>query len=910
MRNLSAATRLLLALLALAWLAGCAARPRMAAEYDADATGEVPKHIKKQEQYTIITQSESTVAYNRGALHGMGGNVATHSAVPDDDGLEIDDRLPSSSGRGQDPYESPLKEEEGMPDATITQEEGRGMPDGRQGQEPYVANNEGEMLRPGQSASGSLQDSFNLDDLAHSEIKPEMKADTKPAAGSGKVTEMSATEALKSGQNDADVNQAIEQMEQAASQKEEITGGGESLAETVQKEATEANAPTAIQGLPVVTSRTKTDTYVDQVTKDTMDDGTVETTREITPHETETSTAGAPEPVEVTTPEVEVGAEPPNVPESADAKLADEMNNMAGEKGDIPPPEAPVDTPVAQKGAHAGEQVKPDDPVQEKQEAEKVAKEPPPEPAETLAGSVQEVMPEETGSFSQDGATKPEDMRVETQPFSETYVRNDENQGDPLAPGRKPEPVSAPEETGAAPEPATAPPVDEIATSEGAPMDSVSEINVDESRSLKVPEMNVAGAANADPMSPADSVVEVKEEATAKVEKTADATVTEASETVTVKSAEVKEAAEEKVAEAGDAATEKVTEVAAGSGEAITQSSAVVSETTESAVEAVSEKAPSASDGPEVEAAVGEESSVEEVAATTPPADDTSATESVTETAASESMAVVEETPGEAEEEATASVSESASEETGETATTEPAGEMPAEVEEDAGEVQLAMRDETQLPGSLTETVEETATAEVKEEAPAGDPTKSLQGVPLKDINTPATVPDDIAVISTRLGDIVIELDGKAAPQTVTNFKRLADEKFYDRTTFHRVIPGFIVQGGDPNSKEGDRATHGEGGPGYVIKPEISLKHKRGSLAAARLPDDVNPLRYSNGSQFYICVVDAPSLDGENTVFGQVIKGMEVIDKIAVLPRDDDANPLRPLYMQVEVMSREEYDGN
>jgi len=131
------------------------------------------------------------------------------------------------------------------------------------------------------------------------------------------------------------------------------------------------------------------------------------------------------------------------------------------------------------------------------------------------------------------------------------------------------------------------------------------------------------------------------------------------------------------------------------------------------------------------------------------------------------------------------------------------------------------------------------------------------------------------AVISTVHGDIVIDLYAQQAPKTVENFKKLAREGFYNGLTFHRVVPGFVVQGGDP-------AGNGTGGPGYTLEAEIdpSLKHVTGAVAMARLGDQVNPERRSSGSQFYICLGPQPHLDGGYTIFGQVIAGMEHVQEI------------------------------
>ena len=163
-------------------------------------------------------------------------------------------------------------------------------------------------------------------------------------------------------------------------------------------------------------------------------------------------------------------------------------------------------------------------------------------------------------------------------------------------------------------------------------------------------------------------------------------------------------------------------------------------------------------------------------------------------------------------------------------------------------------------------------------------------------------VEEDIVTLTTSEGVIVIKLDAVAAPKHAENFKKLVEEGFYDGTTFHRVIPGFMIQGGDPLSKDqAKRAEHGTGGPGYTVPAEIGKRHKRGSLAAARQGDQVNPKRESSGSQFYICVVDTTFLDGQYTVFGEVIEGMDVADKIVAKPRDARDNPKEPVPMKAKL---------
>jgi cyclophilin family peptidyl-prolyl cis-trans isomerase len=148
-----------------------------------------------------------------------------------------------------------------------------------------------------------------------------------------------------------------------------------------------------------------------------------------------------------------------------------------------------------------------------------------------------------------------------------------------------------------------------------------------------------------------------------------------------------------------------------------------------------------------------------------------------------------------------------------------------------------------------------------------------------------------------QLGKIKIGLYTKEAPKTCENFIKLVKKGFYNGLTFHRVIKGFVVQGGDP---KGD----GTGGPGYTIPAEISpnLKHIRGAVACARLPDHVNPTKASSGSQFYICHQPAPHLDGNYTIFGQVVEGLEVVDKIAQVRTGLNDRPVVPIIMEKVVV--------
>ena len=156
------------------------------------------------------------------------------------------------------------------------------------------------------------------------------------------------------------------------------------------------------------------------------------------------------------------------------------------------------------------------------------------------------------------------------------------------------------------------------------------------------------------------------------------------------------------------------------------------------------------------------------------------------------------------------------------------------------------------------------------------------------------------AVIETKFGNIELRFFPDVAPNHVNNFIELTKKGFYDGTTFHRVIPGFMVQGGDPNSKNPDKSTHGMGGPGYQLKAEFNSKpHKRGTLSMARSasPD-------SAGSQFFICVADAPFLDKQYTAFGEVVSGMDVADKIVSQPRDRRDNPNERIEIKVRIVEK------
>jgi len=171
---------------------------------------------------------------------------------------------------------------------------------------------------------------------------------------------------------------------------------------------------------------------------------------------------------------------------------------------------------------------------------------------------------------------------------------------------------------------------------------------------------------------------------------------------------------------------------------------------------------------------------------------------------------------------------------------------------------------------------------------------------------------EDVAVLklklpaTKKLKEVVIALSPDAAPATVENFEKLAHKGFYNGLAIHRIFPHTLVQTGDPLSKHDDRGHIGTGGPGYTLAPEIRLKHTVGAVAMARLPDNINPARRSNGSQFYICLKPMPAFDGQYTVFGHVIAGMDTLDEISQQPADTNDNPLdRIIIKSLKIEPRE-----
>ncbi|MEK0330323.1 MAG: peptidylprolyl isomerase [Nitrosopumilus sp.] len=149
------------------------------------------------------------------------------------------------------------------------------------------------------------------------------------------------------------------------------------------------------------------------------------------------------------------------------------------------------------------------------------------------------------------------------------------------------------------------------------------------------------------------------------------------------------------------------------------------------------------------------------------------------------------------------------------------------------------------------------------------------------------------ASIETNFGKISFKLISELAPETVRNFEKLAKDGFYDGTLFHRIIPGFMIQGGDPNTKTDNKGSWGTGGPGYNIKAEFSSRsHLRGMVSMARSQDPD-----SAGSQFFIVTADSTFLDRQYTVFGEMTEGLDVVDKIINLKRDGNDCPLEKVQM-------------
>lgn len=162
----------------------------------------------------------------------------------------------------------------------------------------------------------------------------------------------------------------------------------------------------------------------------------------------------------------------------------------------------------------------------------------------------------------------------------------------------------------------------------------------------------------------------------------------------------------------------------------------------------------------------------------------------------------------------------------------------------------------------------------------------------------------EVAILEIQFGrererqTVVLGLYDDAAPATVANFKELVGRRFYNNMRFHRAFPNVLVQTGDPLSRRGPTELSGTGGPGYTIPAEIQAPVKAGSLVTARLQDNVNPARASNGSQFFVALEDMPQLNGKYTVFGEVLEGMEVLKRISGARTDSNDFPVERIVIR------------
>ena len=183
-----------------------------------------------------------------------------------------------------------------------------------------------------------------------------------------------------------------------------------------------------------------------------------------------------------------------------------------------------------------------------------------------------------------------------------------------------------------------------------------------------------------------------------------------------------------------------------------------------------------------------------------------------------------------------------------------------------------------------------------------------LAAISLTASSMAATLGPDVAVMEIRMGkekqtrQVVLGLHDESAPYTVENFKTLVRKNFYNGLRFHRIFPSSFVQTGDPSSRPGQTEKTGTGGPGYTLPAEIKLKHNKGAVAMARLPDKINPAKNSNGSQFYVCLTPLPKLDGQYTVFAQVLEGLDVLEAISNEPTNSDDFPLPKIVIKSIVL--------
>lgn len=191
-----------------------------------------------------------------------------------------------------------------------------------------------------------------------------------------------------------------------------------------------------------------------------------------------------------------------------------------------------------------------------------------------------------------------------------------------------------------------------------------------------------------------------------------------------------------------------------------------------------------------------------------------------------------------------------------------------------------------------TATCNNTSTPENTETSAPTEVSTVSESIPADSVSKPAAALDSV-LIKTSMGDITIVLYNET-PLHKANFLKHVNSNYYDGMSFHRVIMNFMIQGGDPNSKDSDPNNDGMGGPGYTIPAEFNpnIKHIKGAVAAARTE---NPEKASSGSQFYICHVATPFLDGAYTVFGQTVKGLDVVDQIATSPTGANDRPKKDI---------------
>ncbi len=170
----------------------------------------------------------------------------------------------------------------------------------------------------------------------------------------------------------------------------------------------------------------------------------------------------------------------------------------------------------------------------------------------------------------------------------------------------------------------------------------------------------------------------------------------------------------------------------------------------------------------------------------------------------------------------------------------------------------------------------------------------------LKDTLISDSLPENLYInIEVKdYGTMKVKFYTKDAPENVTNVANLAIKEFYNGLTFHRIVPNFVVQGGDP---KGD----GTGGPGYTVKAEIKRKHEKGSIAMARIGGPANPEKRSSGSQFYLCLQPLPQLDGEYTVIGKLVQGMDVLEKLGKVETGQRDMPVEPVIMESVTVTTE-----